>query len=395
VRQVLLPIWNAYSFFTLYANIDGLRGKLVTSAEAELDRYILGKTAELVRVVQEAMDRLDLAGATDALPPFIEALNNWYIRRSRDRFWKSEKDADKQAGYDTLYTVLVTMSRALAPFLPFLTEHIHVALTGESVHLQDWPDANAFVKKFGDADVTVARMDLIRNACSAAASVRASKNIRNRLPLRTLTVAHPNWPMLASMHDVIREEANVKEIKFADDPKAFGSEVLVVNPRVVGKRLGPLMKAVLEAAKAGAWKKLPDGAVEVAGTRIEKDEYELRFRAKEGIDAASFAGSAGVVALDTFVDEGLAREGIARDFIRLVQVARKDAGFAISDRIHIEVAAGKDAEAAIRAHQDMVKGETLALSIDFVPAPSGAVSTPSLQDEKVTLGVRVAERARA
>jgi isoleucyl-tRNA synthetase len=155
------------------------------------------------------------------------------------------------------------------------------------------------------------------------------------------------------------------------------------------------MKAVLEAAKAGAWKKLPDGAVEVAGTRIEKDEYELRFRATEGIDAASFAGNAGVVALDTFVDEALAREGLARDFIRLVQVARKEAGFAISDRIHIEVKAGADTEAAIRAHQDMVKAETLALSVDFVPVPSGTVSTPSLQDEKVTLGVRVAEKAKA
>jgi isoleucyl-tRNA synthetase len=391
VRQVLLPIWNAYSFFTLYANIDGLRGKLVTSADAELDRYILGKTAELVRVVQEAMDRLDLAGATDALPPFIEALNNWYIRRSRERFWKAEKDADKQAAYDTLYTVLVTMSRALAPFLPFLTEHIHLALTGESVHLQDWPDAS----RFAVDKALVERMDFARDACSAAASIRMAKNIRNRLPLRRLTVAHPRHDLLEPLRDVIADEANVKDVVFASDPKAFGSEVLVVNPRVVGKRLGALMKAVLEAAKAGAWKRLPDGAVEVAGTRIEKEEYELRFRANEGIDAASFAGSAGVVALDTFVDEGLAREGIARDFIRLVQVARKDAGFAISDRIHIEVAAGKDAEAAIRAHQDMVKGETLALSIDFVPTPSGAISTPALQDEKVTLGVRVAERARA
>jgi isoleucyl-tRNA synthetase len=391
VRQVLLPIWNAYSFFTLYANIDGLRGKLVTSAEAELDRYILGKTAELVRVVQAAMDRLDLAGATDALPPFIEALNNWYIRRSRDRFWKAEKDADKQAAYDTLYTVLVTMSRALAPFLPFVAEHIHLALTGESVHLQDWPDAS----RFASETALVERMDLARDACSAAASIRMAKNIRNRLPLRKLTVAHPRRDLLEPLRDVIADEANVKEVAFASDPKAFGSEVLVVNPRVVGKRLGSLMKAVLEAAKAGAWKKLPDGAVEVAGTRIEKDEYELRFRATEGIDAASFAGNAGVVALDTFVDEALAREGLARDFIRLVQVARKEAGFAISDRIHIEVKAGADTEAAIRAHQDMVKAETLALSVDFVPVPSGTVSTPSLQDEKVTLGVRVAEKAKA
>src|SRR5690606_6376605 len=154
------------------ANIDGIEGRLVTSAEAELDRYILGKTAELVRAVEAAMDRLDLAAACDALPPFIEALNNWYIRRSRDRFWKADKDDQKRSAYDTLYTVLVTVCRTMAPFLPYVTEHIHRALVnGESVHLQDWPDASAFVV---DADL-VARMDMARDVASAAASIRTAK----------------------------------------------------------------------------------------------------------------------------------------------------------------------------------------------------------------------------
>ena len=253
VRSVMLPIWNAYSFFTLYANIDGIKGKLVTTAEAELDRYILGKTAELVSNVEQAMDRLDLAGGCNALPPFIEALNNWYIRRSRDRFWKSEHDADKTAAYDTLYTVLVTLMRAMAPFLPYLTDHIHRALTGgESVHLQDWPDASAFAL---DADL-VKRMDLARAVCSSAASVRTAKNLRNRLPLASLTVAHPNHAILAPLTEVVAEEANVKSVVFADDPSQFGAEVLVVNPRLVGKRLGPAMKEVLAASKAGQWTRL-------------------------------------------------------------------------------------------------------------------------------------------
>ncbi len=330
VRAVMLPIWNAYSFFTLYANIDGIKGKLVTTAEAELDRYILGKTAELVSAVETAMDRLDLAGGCNALPPFIEALNNWYIRRSRDRFWKSDKDADKTAAYDTLYTVLVTLMRVMAPFLPYLTDHIHRALTGgESVHLQDWPDAAAFAV---DADL-VKRMDLARAVCSSAASVRTAKNLRNRLPLSVLTIAHPGHAILSPLVDVIAEEANVKQVAFADDPSAFGAEVLVVNPRIVGKRLGPAMKAVLAAAKAGAWTRLDDGAVDVAGQRIEADEYEVRFQPKQGIAAAPFDGNAGVVVLDTNVTPELEREGLARDFIRLVQVARKDAGFNVSDRI--------------------------------------------------------------
>ena len=389
VRQVLLPLWNAYSFFTLYANIDGIRGKLVGTAAAELDRYILGKTAKLVRTVESAMDRLDIAGACNALPPFIEALNNWYIRRSRDRFWRAEKDNEKRAAYDTLYTVLVTLCRTMAPFLPYVTEHMHRALCdGESVHLQDWPDAS----KLEMDQALVERMDLAREACSAAASIRTAKNLRNRLPLRRLTVAHPRHALLGPLRDVIAEEANVKEIVFAADPTEFGAEVLVVNPRLVGKRLGPAMKEVLADAKAGLWKRVDGGAVEVARQRIDAGEYELRFRAGEGLDATSFAGSAGVVVLDTTPDPALEREGLARDFVRLVQVARKDAGFNISDRIHIELKASPAVNAAIAEHEAMVRGETLAVSYRPVDGtdPLGFVSKGKLQDEPVEIGVRVA-----
>jgi isoleucyl-tRNA synthetase len=398
VRQVLLPLWNAYSFFTLYANIDGIRASFAgqqntdgwswkTTVDSDLDIYILDKTGDLVRSVEAAMDRLDLAGACALLPPFIEALNNWYIRRSRDRFWKAEKDADKKQAYDTLYSVLVTLCRTMAPFLPYLTEYIHRSLTGgESVHLQDWPTVSQFP---ADVDL-LERMDLAREVCSAAASLRTAKNLRNRLPLRRLTVAHPRHAVLEPLRDVIAEEANVKEIMFADDPAKFGAEVLVVNPRIVGKRLGPAMKDVLAASKSGAWKKLPDGAIEVAGQRIEVGEYELRFKATEGLDATSFAGSAGVVALDTTVDAELEREGVARDFIRLVQVARKDAGFKIADRIHIELKASPATNAAITAHEAMVRGETLALSLTPAGHPAGFVSEARLQDEPVAIGVRLA-----
>jgi isoleucyl-tRNA synthetase len=385
VRSVLLPIWNAYSFFTLYANIDGIKGRLITTAEAELDRYILGKTAELVRGVEQAMDRLDIAAACNALPPFIEALNNWYIRRSRDRFWKSEQDADKRAAYDTLYTALVTMTRVMAPFLPYLTETIHRALVDdESVHLQDWPDASAFAVD----QVLVERMDLARAACSAAASLRTAKNLRNRLPLRTLTIAHPKHALLGPLRDVVAEEANVKEVVFADNPAAFGSEVLSVNPRILGKRLGGAMKDVLAAAKAGQWSRVGGDAVEVAGQVIRADEYELRFKAAEGLDAVSFDGSAGVVVLDTHVDAELEREGLARDFIRLVQVARKDAGFNVADRIRIEVKAGPGANDAIAAHLDTVKHETLAVAFGRTEStPQGFVSEGKLGEEPIAIGV--------
>jgi isoleucyl-tRNA synthetase len=410
VRQVILPVWNAYSFFTLYANIDGIRGRIVTSAEAELDRYILGKTAELVTAVETAMDRLDLAGGCAALPPFIEALNNWYIRRSRERFWKAGNDNDKRAAYDTLYTVLVTTMRTMAPFLPYLTETIHRALCdGDSVHLQDWPDASAFAV---DAAL-VERMDLARAACSAAAAIRMSRNLRNRLPLRKLTVAHPKHAMLEPLREVIAEEANVKEVVFADDPAAYGSEVLVVNPRIVGKRVGSTMKEILTAAKAGKWVPAADGSVSVvyrgtihdrlpgAGTEgldstplaaetLRPGEFDIRFQPTVGLDATSFDSSTGVVVLDTDVDEELEREGLARDFIRLVQVARKDAGFNVADRIKIEVKAGPAANDAIAAHLDTVKRETLAVSYDTVDVPAGFVSETKLADEPIAIGVAVA-----
>jgi isoleucyl-tRNA synthetase len=387
VRQVMLPIWNAYSFFTLYANIDGIKGRMVTTADAELDRYILAKTGDLIRGIDAAMEKLDLAGATGAFPPFIEALNNWFIRRSRERFWKGDKDADKQAAYDTLYTVLVTMTRALAPFLPFLTEHIHRALVnGESVHLADWPDASALV----DDKALVERMDLARTVASAAASIRTVKNLRTRLPLRTLTIAHPGFEKLALLKDVIADEVNVKEVVLAVDPSAFGQVVLAVDPKI-GKRLGKGLKDVLNAARAGEWEDLGGGRYAVAGQTIEPGEYELRFKANEGLDAVAFDGAVGVVVLDTHVDEALEREGVARDFIRLVQVARKDAGLNVSDRIHIEVKIANGLGEVLVDHAETIRAETLAETLRPTDdQPEGFVSETSLLDEPIAIGVRVA-----
>jgi len=389
VRQVLLPIWNAYSFFTLYANIDGIKGRMVTTAEAELDSYMLAKTADLIRGIDAAMEKLDLAGATSAFPPFIEALNNWFIRRSRERFWKGEKDADKQAAYDTLYTVLVTMTRALAPFLPFLTEHIHRALVnGESVHLADWPDAAAF-----DYDAAlVERMDLARAVASAAASIRTVKNLRTRQPLTTLTVAHPtDVDQLIKVQDLLKDEANVKNVVFSTTPSDYGHPILTPNLPVVGKRLGAALRNVIAAAKAGEWKLGADEAVEVGGVVLAKGEYFLKFQANDGVDAAPFDGSAGVVVLDTHVDEALEREGIARDFIRLVQVARKEAGFQIADRIHIEVKIANGLGDVLVDHAETIRAETLAETLRPTDdQPEGFVSETSLLEQPIAIGVRVA-----
>ena len=237
VRSVLLPIWNAYSFFTLYANIDGIKGKLVTTAEAELDRYILGKTAELVRGVEAAMDRLDIAAACNALPPFIEALNNWYIRRSRDRFWKSEQDADKRAAYDTLYTVLVTHDAGdgAVPALPhrarstarWWTARACISRTGRT------PRPSRSTRRWSSA-WTLPAPPARRRPRSARRRTSATACRSGRSPSRIRSMR-----LLEPLRDVIAEEANVKEVVFADDPAAFGSRGAVgqsAHPRQASRR---------------------------------------------------------------------------------------------------------------------------------------------------------------
>ncbi|HVZ14857.1 MAG TPA: DUF5915 domain-containing protein, partial [Bauldia sp.] len=245
-----------------------------------------------------------------------------------------------------------------------------------------WPDASAFAV---DAAL-VERMDLAREVASAAASIRTARNLRNRLPLSRLTVAHPDHAVLNPLRSVIAEEANVKEVVFADKPSDFGSEVLVINPRIVGKRLGSAMKDVLAAAKGGNWRRLDNGAIDVLSHRIEAGEYEVRFQARSGLDATSFDGNAGVVVLDTKITPELEREGLARDFIRLVQVARKDAGFNVADRIAISVKTGPAGKAALDAYGDTIRRETLAVSLTEA-APAGSVSEAKLGDEPITIGV--------
>ncbi len=183
VRQVLLPLWNVYYFFTLYANADGYEAKRRTNSPHLLDRYVLAKTRELVEQTTATLDDYEISVACAAVRSYLDALTNWYVRRSRDRFWAGDHDA-----FDTLYTVLETVSRVLAPLAPMVAEEIWRGVTGgRSVHLTDWPDAAAFP----DDHELVASMDAVRDVCSAALSLRKARGLRVRLPLQTLTVASP------------------------------------------------------------------------------------------------------------------------------------------------------------------------------------------------------------
>ncbi len=358
VRQALLPLWNSYYFFALYANAEGYLASASLRSEHVLDRYILGKTRALVQALGDRLDVYDVAAACQLLRDYLELLTNWYIRRSRDRFWAGDR-----AALDTLWTVLETVTRATAPLLPMTAETIWRGLTGgESVHLADWPSVADW-----PADEPLAQtMDLTRSVCSAALSLRKNRQLRVRLPLATLTVADVSAGTLAEFGDLIKDEVNVKELVLSADPASLGTKTLTVNPRALGPRLGKQVQEVIRAVKAGSWSAAGDVVV-AGGVELLPGEYELRLTAADPGSTLSLPGSSGLIALDTRVTPALAAEGTARDVVRVIQQARRDAGLDVSDRIELVIGADGAVADAVRAHAAFITGETLAVSMSVVP----------------------------
>ncbi len=385
VRLVVNPIWNAYSFFCRYANADGYRATFRTDASSVLDRYILAKTRELVEAVTERMDAYDIAGACNQVTSYLDALTNWYIRRSRDRFWATTPGRDDGPGvltddqrdaYDTLYTVLVVLSRTAAPLLPLVTEEIHVGLTGGSVHLEDWPDASVLPS---DPEL-VAGMDHGRAVCSAALSLREDRGLRVRLPLQRLTIAGPSSAALEQLGPLLADELNVRNVELIDDASALGTHVLRPNAKVLGPRLGKDVQKVIAAAKAGEWTLEDDGTVTVAGHVLGEGDFELALQPAEGraatgvrmLDPEGRTMDLGlVVDLDTEVTPELEAEGRARDVIRQIQAARKEADLHVSDRIHLTLALPTESADAVRAHEATVKAAVLATEVSYADPAEG------------------------
>ena len=367
VRQVLLPIWNAYGFFTLYANVDGHRATMRSDSGHLLDRYLLAKTSMLVEAVADRMDAYDLSGATHELQGFIDALNNWYIRRSRDRFWSKSTtadDADKRDAYDTLYTVLVTFCRVAAPMLPMVSEEIHSALTGgSSVHLADWPDTDDLPSD----PALVARMDRLRDVASTTLRLREDHGLRVRLPLSSLTVAGADSESLADLVELLVDEVNVKSVVLTDDLTDHARFVMRPDGRALGPRLGGEVQAVFGAARSGDYELHDDGTATVAGHLLQPDEFTLGVESPEGVTAAALDSGDAVVVLDTEVTADLAREGLARDVVRQVQQARRDAELVVTDRIRLVLDGGDAVVNAVRVHEDHVAGQVLATEVVYGP----------------------------
>jgi len=359
VRQVILPMWSTWYFLSLYANAEGVAGTMRTDSTDVLDRYVLAKLRGLVGDVAAAMDDYDMFAACGHIRQFLDALTNWYVRRSRDRFWAGDQDA-----IDTLHTVLVTLTRVAAPLLPMTTEEIHRGLTGErSVHLADWPDAAALP----DDPELVAVMDLARDVCSSTLRVRASHQRRVRLPLASLTVAVPGASALEPFRDLIADEVNVKTLQLSDDVASVAGYELQVVPSVLGPRLGGRTQEVIRAVKAGDWRR-EDGRVVAGGIELQEGEYALRLVAAGDGATSSLGDGTGVVVLDVAVTPELHAEGVARDLLRLVQQARRDAGLAVSDRIELLLGLPDDLAEQVRPHEGWIASETLATSVVWGPA---------------------------
>ncbi|MEN9660742.1 MAG: hypothetical protein RLZZ443_671, partial [Actinomycetota bacterium] len=389
VRQVLLPLWNTFYFFTLYANASNYEAKRSTASTDVLDRYLLAKTRDLIVDVEAAMNKFDTYSAAGLLRDFADVLTNWYVRRSRDRFWEGSAEA-----FDTLYTVLETVCRVAAPLLPMVAEQVWQGLTGgRSVHLENWPSADEFP---ADAEL-VAAMDQVRTVSSVALGLRKTNFLRVRLPLGKLTVVTKDAASLKPFSEIIADELNVKQVNLVelslDSTTEFGViKRLNVNARAAGPRIGKTVQEAIAQAKAGNWSDA-DGKVIAGGIELVEGEYTIDLVAnfaggaddKPSTDLIGILPSGGFLILDATVTAELAAEGLARDVIRGVQQARKEADFDVSDRIRLTLTADAAVLAAVATHAELVKSETLALELETIEGAASQVAVGEGQNVDIVV----------
>ena len=404
VRQVMLPVWSSYYFFTLYANAAnggaGFDARQLRADEVaglpQMDRYLLARTRRLVECVEKSLNEFAISDACDVVSDFIDVLTNWYIRNTRDRFWNEDANA-----FNTLYTVLEAFMRVLAPLAPMEAESVWRGLTGgESVHLADWPyvvdEKTGADTELGrvlvDDPALVAAMEKVREVVSGTLSLRKSAKIRVRQPLAKLTVVAEDVDAVKAYDELLKSELNVKDIEFCtmEDAGSQGLKIvheLRVNARAAGPRLGKQVQFAIKASKSGDWSVNASGAPVVStpsgDLELVEGEYELINRVEEenAAEAAASVSAAlptgGFVILDTALDDDLLAEGYARDAIRAVQDARKAADLDIADRISLVLTVPAADVAKVEQFKDLIAHETLATSFEV--------------KEGAELGVEVAE----
>jgi len=403
IRNFTLTLWNVYSFFVTYANLDR---PMLSAARLyspnPLDRWLLSELHALIREVTQAYEAYDVTAATRPIEAFVEKLSTWYVRRSRRRFWKNESDADKQSAYNTLYTALVAISKLLAPAMPFLAEELYQnlvrsvdAFAPASVHLADWPE---YSEALIDEDLNRA-MALVMKLVSLGHAARQKARLKVRQPLPEAAFSLGNIlerRAVEAFADLIQDELNVKSVRLLDASTEVVAHTIKPLPKQLGQKYGnkfpAIQKALLAldaeqvAAALLAGKAVP---VQAEGQEYEilPEEVEVRAQAQEGFAVAEDGPY--VAALVTKLEPQLVQEALAREFVRRVQELRKTAGLEVADRIHLFISASAGLKTAIERHREYVSAETLATSLSFDEPPADADSFEEEFDgEKVRAGLR-------
>ncbi len=401
VRNFTLTLWNTYSFFVTYANLDQWRPSTAQITHSSLDRWLRSALHALTRDVTTALENYDILGATRPIETFVDQLSNWYLRRSRRRFWKTESDADKQAAYATLYEALVTLSKLLAPTMPFMAEQLYQNLVCSwdseaplSVHLASWPE---YDDALIDEDLN-REMALTMKLASLGHAARNKANRKVRQPLAEAAFSVGNMEersVIEKYAELLEDELNVKKVRPLD---AVGEAVdysLKPLPKQLGQKYGgrfpAVQKAILEQNQVEAANTLMAGqnlVIQVNSETIEilPEEVEIRAQARAGFAVASEGGY--LAALITDLTSELVQEGLAREFVRRVQDLRKQADLDIAERIRVYYEASPGLEQAIEAFKEYIMGETLALEMLAAPAPAGVLSAADEFDgEKLTIAL--------
>lgn len=387
-RALISPLWNAYSFFVTYARLDGYKpGENLTGSDNELDVWIISHLQSLIADVTRHMEGNRLYSVIPELLGFVDMLTNWYIRRSRRRFWRADSDADKTHAYNTLFYVLKTFSQVMAPFMPFVCEAIYKNLVRDdesnSVHLCDYPKTETNLINKGVEE----EMDYVRAIVELGRSLRAAHNLKTRQPLSTLSVVADDHhkEMLERLGSIALEELNVKGLEFMHDETELVTYTARPNMKALGPRLGKQLKVLNPAIRAlghaDIAKLLADGKLDVEGHELTPDDFLIDRNEKEGMVVQSERGI--TIALDTRLTDELLLEGDARELVNRIQNQRKDTGYNVEDRIVVRLE-GADMSACLAAHNDYICGETLAQSLT-AEAASDSTKEWDVNGKKVTI----------
>ena len=399
IKNIILPLWNSYSFFVTYANIDKIQptGHLFDEKlpSNPLDAWLLSITQKLVKDVTAGLDDYDLSGAVDPIVKFIDEMNNWYIRRSRRRFWKSENDEDKKEAYEALYIALKTFSLVASPFIPFITEQIWQNLRTsddkESVHLCDYPIYN---EKWHNEELEF-KMATVQKAVSMGRSLRNTFNLKNRQPLASVALVTRNENekrVLAEMEDSIREELNVKKVEFHDREDELVEYKCKANFKVLGKELGPKMKkaaSIIQELTSEQIQSILEGtnlSIDVDGTTVELNSEKILVERLEKDGLKVLNEGTLTVGLDSKITDELKKEGYVRDLIRGIQNLRKESGFEVTDRINLIVSGDDELKSSYEMFKDFISSETLAASSEFAASISGGTEVDA-DDKKWRISI--------